>query len=102
MRRLVVLGTYDMEPAALGGIDLITYLQAAGCAPAGLVYRTQAPDPRAPLFEPSIADGGLTTIRVANFKDAQTIDAVGDLRPDLLIYAGGRDILPAALLALAP
>jgi methionyl-tRNA formyltransferase len=102
MPKVVVLGTYDMEPAALSQIDLIAYLRAVGCAPAGLVYRTQRPNPPAALLEPLTVDGALTTVRVPNFTEAAAIGAVAGLQPDLLIYAGGRDILPAPLLESAP
>jgi methionyl-tRNA formyltransferase len=103
MPNVVVIGTYDIDPHALNQIDLMRYLNAVGCAPAAVVFRTGGlPRGDLPMFTPFSIDGGGVAVQVSNFTDARAVEAVSRLEPDVLLYAGGRDILRAPLLSVAP
>ena len=99
MSRVAVLGTYDADPRHLFGIDLMPYLAAHGHAPSAVVFRTgAAPRPGVPMNTVHTLDARRSVVQVADFNDPVAIDAIRRLDADLLIYAGGRDLLKAGVL----
>jgi methionyl-tRNA formyltransferase len=97
-----VLGTFDQPAEALFDVDLIRWLGGAGVPVDGVVFKRSVVDrnPRVPA--PSEPHGdGRTCLHVRNFNDEDTVSRLQAFEPDLLIYAGGRDILRRSLLQTA-
>ena len=102
MIRVGVIGTYDASPSDLFGVDLMQYLAAYGCAPSAIVYRTGgATRADAPLNTPHPVDATRSVLQVSRFDEPAATDAVRRLSLDLLVYAGGRDILRPGILGAA-
>jgi methionyl-tRNA formyltransferase len=97
-----VLGTYDQPVDALFDVDLMRWLAAVGVPLAGVVFKRSAVDQNPNL--PAICNphhDGRACLHVNNFNDAATVSHLRALQPDLLVYAGGRDILRQPLLGAA-
>jgi len=94
-----VLGTYHQPAESLFEVDLMRWLAGAGVPVAGVVFKRslvdQAPHVPAPC-EPN-GDGRLC-LHVKDFNDEATVSRLRALGPDLLMYAGGRDIFRQPLL----
>jgi methionyl-tRNA formyltransferase len=97
-----VLGTYDQPTAALFDVDLMQWLAGAGVPVAGVVFKRSVVDrnPHVPAPCDPYGDGRLC-VHVKDFNDEATVSHLRALGPDLLIYAGGRDILRQPLLDAA-
>lgn len=100
--RLFVLGTFDQPETALFEVDLMCCLAEAGAAPAGVIFKRSHAEanPSVPVAgEPDA--GGRQTLHVNDFNAPAVVASITALKPDLLVYAGGRDLLRAALLSSA-
>jgi len=94
MSGVAVLGTYDADARHLFGIDLMRYLTAHGHSPSAIVFRTgAAPRPDIPLNRVHALDRHRCVVQVTEFNDPAAVAAIRSLRADLLVYAGGRDLL---------
>lgn len=98
-----VLGTYDQPTEALFDVDLMEWLAGAGVPVAGVVFKRSAVDrnPHVPVACNPLGDGRVC-LHVRDFNDPATVSHLRALGPDLLIYAGGRDIFRQPLLDTAP
>jgi methionyl-tRNA formyltransferase len=94
-----VLGTYDQPTEALFDVDLMQWLAGAGVPVAGVVFKTSVVDRIQPVAAPcgSYSDRRMS-LHVKDFNDEGTVSQLRALGPDLLIYAGGRDIFRQPLL----
>lgn len=100
--KVFVLGTFDQDTPALPDVDLMRCLATAGVPLAGVIFkRSQAAanPPRPVLAEP--AASGFAMLHVNDFNAPAVVARIGELQPDLLVYAGGRDLLRAPLLSAA-
>lgn len=97
-----VLGTFDQPVETLFEVDLMRYLAGAGIALAGVIYKKSQPDqnPAAPVLRRSFDDERVC-LHVKDFSESSVVACINELAPDLLIYAGGRDILRRPLLESA-
>jgi methionyl-tRNA formyltransferase len=97
-----VLGTFDQPTGALFDVDLMRWLSGAGVPPAGVVFKRSnaAHNPRAPEASDPHGDGR-TCLHVRHFNDEGTVACLRAFAPDILVYAGGRDILRRSLLETA-
>jgi methionyl-tRNA formyltransferase len=94
MTRVAVLGTYDAEAPLLFGVDLMQYLAAHGCPPSTIVFRTgSAPRTDIPLNTIHAVDGHRSVVQVTDFNDPAAVAVLHRVGADLLVYAGGRDLL---------
>jgi methionyl-tRNA formyltransferase len=94
MSRVAVLGTYDADERHLFGIDLMRYLAAHGHSPSAIIFRTgTAPRPNIPLNTVHALDAHRSVVQVTDFNDPAAVSAIRHLGADLLVYAGGRDLL---------
>ncbi|HMJ84731.1 MAG TPA: hypothetical protein VK504_16235, partial [Vicinamibacterales bacterium] len=94
MSGVAVLGTYDADARHLFGIDLMRYLAAHGHSPFAIIFRTGgAPRPDIPLNRVHALDRYRSVVQVTDFNDPAAVVAIRSLRADLLVYAGGRDLL---------
>jgi methionyl-tRNA formyltransferase len=96
-----VLGTFDQDVEALFAIELMRCLDEAGVPPAGVIYKRSAAarNPAAPHLT---ADSlGRARLHVADFNAPESVSRIAALKPDLLVYAGGRDLLRRPLLETA-
>ncbi len=102
MRRLFVIGTFDQPVEALFDVDLMRCLAAAGVPAAGVIYKRSAPSraPIAPVRSEPDAQGRVT-LQVDDFNAAANVSAIAALGAELLVYAGGRDLLRRPLLETA-
>ena len=100
--RLFVLGTYDQPVDALFDVDLMRCLAEAGVPPCGVIYKrsTAALNPATPVQDGPDAREGVT-LHVHDFNAPAVVSGIAALAPDLLVYAGGRDILRRPLLEVA-
>jgi methionyl-tRNA formyltransferase len=97
--RVVVLGTYDAEPASLFGVDLMHYLSFYGHPASTIVFRTgAAPRPDVPLNTIHPIDESRSVVQVTDFNDPATTDVLRRLEADVFLYAGGRDLLREGVL----
>jgi methionyl-tRNA formyltransferase len=102
-RKVWVLGTFDQPTEALFDVDLMRWLAGVGVPVAGVVFKRSLVDRNPPV--PASCDprgDGRTCLHVRNFNDADTVSRLHAFGPELLIYAGGRDILRRSLLETAP
>jgi methionyl-tRNA formyltransferase len=101
--RVWVLGTFDQPVQALFDVDLMRWLAGAGVPVAGVVFKRSIDEqnPRLPTLCEPRADGRMC-LHVRNFNDEDTVAHLQAIGPDLLVYAGGRDILRRPLLRVAP
>lgn len=99
--RLFVLGTFDQAETALYEVDLMRCLHEAGVTPAGVIYKRSRSEenPDRPVEGPG--PDGRHLIHVHDFNAAVLVRRLGELSADLLVYAGGRDLLRPPLLASA-
>jgi methionyl-tRNA formyltransferase len=94
-----VLGTYDQPTEALFDVDLMQWLAGAGVPVAGVVFKRSVVDRNPHMPAPCDPYGdGRVCLHVKDFNDEATVSQLGALGPDLLIYAGGRDIFRQPLL----
>ena len=100
--KIFVLGTFDQPVETLFEVDLMRYLAGAGVALAGVIYKNSQPgsNPVAPVLRMPFNDEKVC-LHVNDFSTPAVIACINDLAPDLLIYAGGRDILRQPLLEIA-
>ena len=100
--RLFVLGTFDQPASALYDVDLMRCLIEAGVPPAGVIYKRSTPseNPDVPVAHGPDASGRLA-IHVNDFNTPAVVAQIRALSADLLIYAGGRDLLRQPLLESA-
>jgi methionyl-tRNA formyltransferase len=101
--KLWVLGTFDQPAEALFDVDLMRWLAGVGVPVTGVMFKRSRADlnPRVP--EASSDHGtGRTCLHVKDFNDESTVSRLQAFGPDLLVYAGGRDILRQPLLDVAP
>jgi len=97
--RVAVLGTYNAGASQLFGLDLMQYLTAYGCPPSTIVFRTgAAPRADVPLNVIQHVDRDRSVLQVADFNDRAAVSALRNLGADLLVYAGGRDLLREGVL----
>jgi hypothetical protein len=101
--RVFVLGTYDQPIDALFDVDLMRCLDEAGVAPCGVIFKrsTAALNPSAPDQKGGGTDTRVT-LHVYDFNAPVVVARIAALAPDLLVYAGGRDLLRRPLLGAAP
>jgi methionyl-tRNA formyltransferase len=99
--RLFVLGTFDQPVEALFEIDLMRCLDEAGVAPAGVIYKRSAAarNPATPA-RTAMDSRGRETLHVNDFNAPEAVSRIASLAPDLLVYAGGRDLLRRPLLEI--
>lgn len=99
--KVAVIGTYDMQPSQLFNVDLMQYLQKAGISPYIVVYRTSQMSEK--KRSPKLISVGENqqVIKTYDFNDPDCVQILQLLQPDLLIYAGGLNILHASLLTTA-
>ncbi len=96
------MGVYDMAPSALFSVDLMGMLAAVGRPPVTILFRTSgAPRPEAPMNRVTDVGAGRTVIQTTSFNDPAFVELVRSQQPDLLVYAGGRDLLKAPILEAA-
>jgi methionyl-tRNA formyltransferase len=95
---LFVVGTFDSTIETLLTVDLMRCLDEAGVPPAVVVFKRSNPsmNPAAPVAHR--LDDACTALHVDDFNAAETIDRIRALAPDLLVYAGGKDLLRKPLL----
>ncbi len=94
MTRVAVLGTYNSKARHLFGIDLMRYLAAHGHPPSTIVFRTgAAPRTDIPLNTVHAIDDHRSVVQVTDFNDPAAVAALQHVGADLLVYAGGRDLL---------
>jgi methionyl-tRNA formyltransferase len=75
------------------------YLAAHGHPPSTVVFRTGgAPRPGIPLNAVHAIDQRRSVLQVTDFNDPAAVAALEELRADLFIYAGGRDLLREGVL----
>jgi methionyl-tRNA formyltransferase len=100
--RLFVLGTFDQAIDALFDVDLMRCLAEAGVPPRGVIYKRSASalNPSSPVQSGPDARERLT-LHVDDFNAPAVVSKIAGLAPDLLVYAGGRDILRRPLLQVA-
>ena len=100
--RLFVLGTFDQPASALYDVDLMRCLIEAGVPPAGVIYKRSTPfeNPDVPVAHGPDESGRLA-IHVNDFNAPAVVAQIRALSADLLIYAGGRDLLRLPLLESA-
>ena len=99
MTRVAVLGTYNTEASQLFGIDLMQYLAALGHPPSTIVFRTgTVPRPDVPLNTIHAVDEHRSVLQVTDLNDPAAVAALQKLGADLLVYAGGRDLLREGVL----
>jgi len=101
MAGLIVLGTYDASPESLFEVDLMRLLARSGVGPSAIVFKTSDGAAKLALNQPMPVGSDRTVLQVRGFDDREAVAAIQALQPDLLVYAGGRDILRAPLLATA-
>jgi methionyl-tRNA formyltransferase len=101
MSRLFVIGTYDQPEEALFDVDLMRCLAGVGVAPSGVIYKrsTQALNPSVPIQNTHRSER--VSLQVNDFNAPAVVSRIAELTPDLLVYAGGRDILRRPLLEAA-
>jgi methionyl-tRNA formyltransferase len=95
-----VIGTFDQPADALFDVDLMRWLAGAGVPVAGVLFKRSRGDenPRVPV--PSECRGS-ALLHVRGFNDEAAASHLRAFEPDLLVYAGGRDILRRPLLDAA-
>jgi methionyl-tRNA formyltransferase len=100
--RLFVLGTFDQPVEAIYDVDLMRCLAVAGVPPAGVIFKRSAAalNPIVPVRTDPDAQGRVT-LHVTDFNAPQAVAAIAALAPNLLVYAGGRDLLRRPLLETA-
>jgi methionyl-tRNA formyltransferase len=102
MTRVAVLGTYNDTASRLFEVDLMRYLAAQGHAPSTVVFRTgSTPRPDVPLNTIHPIENGRSVVQVTDFNDPAAISVLNELGADLLVYAGGRDLLRGGVLGAA-
>lgn len=97
-----VLGTFDQGVSVLHEVDLMRCLEATGVPLAGVIFKRSeaAANPSAPVFSRPSALGPVT-LHVNDFNAPAVVAQISKLQPDLIVYAGGRDLLRAPLLSAA-
>jgi len=101
MSRVAVIGSYNTSPRDLFHVDLMRYLEAYGCRPSAVVFRTGA-EPRSDVPLNTIHPvGDRSVVQVSRFDDPAAIEAMRRLSADLFVYAGGRDLLRPGVLEAA-
>jgi methionyl-tRNA formyltransferase len=100
MARVFVLGTYNPPASALLQVDLMRYLTAVGTPPDGIIFKTSSTGESRLNTIVKITENSVA-VPVSDFNDPSTVELIRSLEPDLLVYAGGRDILRAPLLSSA-
>src|ERR1051326_6238683 len=96
MTRIAVLGTYNDAGPRLFEVDLIRYLNAHGCPPSTVVFRTgSTPRRDVPLNTIHTVANGRSVVQVNDFNDPAAISILEQLGADLFVYAGGRDLVRA-------
>lgn len=94
MTRVAVLGTYNAEASQLFRVDLMQYLAAHGHPPTTIVFRTgSVPRTDIPLNAIHATDGHRSVVQVTDFNDPAAVAVLRRVGADLLVYAGGRDLL---------
>lgn len=109
MHKVIVLGTYDVHPKSMYSIDLMRHLTVLGLMPECIVFKTSKEAVRGfPLNKIKIIARGRKgliphrrVLQTNDFNDPECVQRVAELKPDLLLYAGGRDILRAPILQVA-
>lgn len=100
--RLFVLGIFDQPETALYDVDLMRCLHEAGVTPAGVIYkRSRSAENPGRLVEHGPGPDGRHLVHVHDFNAPDLVRRLGELSADLLVYAGGRDLLRSPLLASA-
>jgi methionyl-tRNA formyltransferase len=98
-----VVGTFDQPTHALFDVDLMRWLAGVGVPVAGVVFKRSVGRRNPLLPTPHDPHGdGRTCLHVTDFNDEATATRLRVFEPDLLVYAGGRDILRPPLLQAAP
>jgi len=100
MARVFILGTYNPPATSLLQVDLVRYLSAVGAPPAGIVFKTGSIEEGPPNTVIKITENSVA-VPVTDLNDPATVELIRSLEPDLLVYAGGRDLLRAPLLSTA-
>lgn len=99
--KLFVLGTFDQPVPALFDVDLMRCLSAAGVRPAAVVFKRSAAGANPGSPQTHRIDAERSAIHVPDFNAPAVVDCIRALAPDLLVYAGGRDLLRRPLLESA-
>src|SRR5881394_472796 len=99
--KLFVIGTFDQPEDQLFEIDLMRCLREAGVSPSAVVFKRSNPvrNPSSPVETSVGADR--SAIAVEDFNAPAVVAHIRRAAPDLLIYAGGRDLLRQPLLETA-
>ena len=101
MFKVGVIGSYDCTyPMQLFDIDLMQMLAQCGVAPCAVIFK---PSNKLPFADNKIKklNSCHSVIQTTDFNAPACVAAIKKLDLDLLVYAGGRDILRAPLLDAA-
>ncbi len=102
MAKIFIVGTYDCTLESLLQVDLMQYFERLSLSVSGVLYKTSnGVAPRRGPSPQKIEWKNCTTIWTEDFNDPNTVKELAACQPDLLIYAGGRDILRQPLLDAA-
>jgi methionyl-tRNA formyltransferase len=98
-----VLGTFDQPTEALFEVDLMRWLAGVGVPVDGVMFKRSRTDqnPHSPVAS-DCQNRGATWLHVNDFNAEPSVVHLQAFQPDLLVYAGGRDILRRRLLDVAP
>ncbi len=98
---IFIVGTYGQSSHDLFDVDLARYLTDIGAPPTGIVYKRSPPHENSKIPVVEVDSKDRVRINVSDFNSPETVSQLKSLQPDLLIYAGGRDILRQPLLDVA-
>jgi len=94
LNKIFIAGTYDCLPESLLQVDLMQYFDRLNLKISGVIYKTSNGIPPAEGAWPQkIQWKNCATIWTKDFNDPDTVKEIIECAPDLLVYAGGRDIL---------
>lgn len=101
MARIVFIGTGDIA------LPAFRWLLASPAPPAALVTQPDRPagrhrDLKPPAIKESAADAGVEVLQPEKVREADALEAIAALRPDLIVVMAYGQILPQALIEMAP
>lgn len=94
MDKIFIVGTYDCLPESLLQVDLMQYFDRLNLKISGIIYKTSSGGGPAGVANPQKTRWkNCVTIWTDDFNAPSTVEEISKCEPDLLVYAGGRDIL---------
>lgn len=94
MSKIFIVGTYDCLPENLLQVDLMQYFDRLNLKISGVIYKTSSGlGPIGESFPQKIQWKNCISLWTKDFNDPNTVNEVAECEPDLLVYAGGKDIL---------